>query len=187
VVHYACPRGGGRGSRPGGIAHARQPAGCTVVPQGLPFEGSAGRGEEGAPVGWAALVGGARAAASGGSRRGEEARAGQGELTSRRRASRSRRVDQSATGVGRHAAGELTSWRGGVGGVPGGMAAPSGRGCGGEDSGPAGRHGAGSRPPGRSLVGWDDGKGIYIGRHGVCTDIYIYLHKSAQRYILGVD
>lgn len=37
---------------------------------GAPFEGSAGRGEEGAPVGWVALVGGARAAAGGAGRRG---------------------------------------------------------------------------------------------------------------------
>jgi hypothetical protein len=27
----------------GGIAHARQPAGCTVVPQGLPFGGAPAR------------------------------------------------------------------------------------------------------------------------------------------------
>jgi hypothetical protein len=115
-------------------------------------------------------------------------------------ASRRRRVDQSATGcwrhaaggltsrrrgVGRHAAGGLTSWRGGVGGVPGGMAASSGRGCGGDDSGPAGRHGAGSRPPGRSLVGWDDGRGIYIGRHGVGVRIYISAQVGPEVYIGG--
>jgi hypothetical protein len=137
-------------------------------------------------------VGGARAAASGASRRGEEARRGS--------CSRAGGIDQSATGcwrhaaggltsrrrgVGRHAAGGLTSWRGGVGGVPGGMAASSGRGCGGDDSGPAGRHGAGSRPPGRSLVGWDDGRGIYIGRHGVGVRIYISAQVGPEVYIGG--
>jgi hypothetical protein len=66
VVHYACPRGGGRGPRAGGIAHARQPAGCTVVPEGLPFGGAPAGGGEGEPVGWVALVGWAAAAASGG-------------------------------------------------------------------------------------------------------------------------
>lgn len=57
-MHHACPRGGGREPRPGGTAHARQPARCRVVPQGLPFaEGGAGKGEAGEPVGWVALAG----------------------------------------------------------------------------------------------------------------------------------
>lgn len=94
AVHCACPRGGGRGPRAGESAHARQPAGCTVVPQGLSFGGAPTRG--GGRASWLGSLGGL---GGGGGERGPDGK----RLTSRWR------------GVGRHAAqGELASRQGGV-------------------------------------------------------------------------
>jgi hypothetical protein len=67
------------GLAPGGIAHARQPAGCTVVPEGLPFGGApAGGGRVSQLARWPWWVG----------RRRRRAGAGRimqwGRLTSRR-------------------------------------------------------------------------------------------------------
>lgn len=57
VVHYACPRGGSRAAHRGDSP--RQAArGLYGGATGASLWGSADRGEEGAPVGWVALVGG---------------------------------------------------------------------------------------------------------------------------------
>lgn len=104
AVHYACPCGGGRGPRAGGIAHARQPAGCTVVPQGLPFGGAPAGGG-----GRASWLGGLGGLGGGDGERGPDGSCSRGRLTSRRqnanwpvgkwyRASRGGRVDQLAHG-----------------------------------------------------------------------------------------
>ena len=110
VVHYACLCEGGRGPRPGGIAHARQPAGCTVVPQGLPFGGAPAReGRGGQLARWPWWAGRRRRRA--GARREEEIMQW-GEVdqsAARCGASRDgRRTDQSAAESG------LASRQGGV-------------------------------------------------------------------------
>lgn len=101
-VHYACLCEGGRGPRPGGIAHARQPAGCTVVPQGLPFGGAPAREGRGGQLArspwWAA------AAASGGPD-GRRRSCSRGKLTSRRRG-----VERPATDGGLTSRRQKAGW-----------------------------------------------------------------------------
>lgn len=65
VVHYACPCGEWSRASPRGDSPRQAARGLQGGATGAPLRGSAGRGGEGRPVGWVALVGWAAVVASG--------------------------------------------------------------------------------------------------------------------------